>query len=159
VEGPVVARSGVNILGAAAQLPKRPGHDALRELGEQLRAYRVDEHAVESARTRDPRHVIEQHDDGPLIALRWYEPGYVSTIHSHSWTIIVGLDGSGTLERFELVNDRAKHVSTEATDAPNVCVIDGDEIHRQASGPAGALELILIGEYDLANPQMTEYDA
>jgi hypothetical protein len=146
----------MELLDAAAKLPERPGHAALRALGEQLRQLDVAQADIDAARTGDPRHIMARHPDGPVLALRWYEADYVSTVHSHAWTVIVGLDGSGTLERFELVDGKAKPVRVEPTDAPNVCVIDGGEIHRQHAGPNGALELIIIAVYDPAG--QTEHE-
>jgi hypothetical protein len=149
-----------SLLTAASALPKRPGHAALESLAEQLRALvpALDPDDLDAVRTGDPRRILARHRDGPVIALRWYEPGYVSTVHSHAWTILVGLEGSGTLERFELVGGRARSVANAPTDAPNVALIDGDEIHRQHAGPQGALELVLIGDYDPEARPQTEYE-
>jgi hypothetical protein len=144
--------SVTDLLDDAAALSERPGHAALRALGERLRDYRVDPRDIEAVRTGEPRRFLARHDAGPLIALRWYEPGYVSTVHSHSWTVLVGLAGSGTLERFELADGKARLVSTEPTDPPNVAVLDGAEIHRQRASGEGALELVLIGDYDPDSP-------
>jgi hypothetical protein len=144
----------MDLLDAAAALPGRPGHAALRALGERLRAYDVDPADIDAVMTGEPRRFLAQHPDGPILALRWYEPDYVSTVHSHAWTILRGLAGSGTLERFALVDGKAKAHSREPTDPPGICVIDGDEIHRQHAGPDGALELVIIRAYDAANPQV-----
>lgn len=147
------------LLATAAALPKCPGHDALRMLGGQVRACAatVDAADLDAVRAGDPRRILARHPDGPVVALRWYEPGYTSTVHSHDWTVLLTLDGGGTLERFALFDGRAKAVAAEPNEPQSLTVIDGGEIHRQHAGAHGALEFIVIGDYDAARPH-TEYD-
>ncbi len=149
--------AGRELLDAAASLPDKPGHDALMHLAPLLRAVAdsLDAATIDAVRGGDPRLILGQHPDGPLLALRWYEPDYRSTVHAHAWAVLLGLAGTGTLERFVLGGEgRAQRHACESTDAPNVAPIDGGEIHRQLAGPDGTVELVVIGEYDPERPHV-----
>lgn len=137
------------LLDTAATLGERPGPDALRAIGAQLQQYAT---TVDLADARaqvspaDPRAILARHDDGPVLALRAYAPGEVSTVHAHAWTVLCALDGGGALERWRADDTGgACLVATEATGDAAVC-IDGFEPHRQRTS-IGTLELVLIGDY------------
>src|SRR5687767_15145050 len=84
-------------------MPVAPSHAQLERVAVLLSevAGRVDvERALTDVTHDHPRALIAGDLPGPLVVLRWYAPGEVSTVHHHAWTVIVGLHGSGELERW-----------------------------------------------------------
>ena len=120
------------VLDHAAALPTDPLRAELEAIADELRRL---------ADSIDVIHAIGLHADGPLIALRRFVAGEVSTVHSHPWTILVALDGEGTLERWS----PDTWVAAERTGARPV-VIGEDEAHRQRTS-AGVLELVMLRDY------------
>ncbi len=142
------------LLAHAALLPDAPGQAALRVLGAELAKYAATldlDHAWSLVAT-DPRAYLGRHDSGPIVALRRYDAGEVSAVHSHAWTILYALAGGGALERWQPDDaGRARLIGAEATAAAPV-IIDAYEAHRQRT-TAGALELVVIGDYSDSSPR------
>ncbi len=122
------------VLDAAAAFDRRPGHAALRAFEPALReiAASLDHERVAALRSADePRLFLAQRDNGPVLALRSYAPDERSTVHSHAWTVLFGLEGGGSLERWTDEAGGARLVDVEQTVVGRASVIDGDEPHRQ----------------------------
>jgi hypothetical protein len=146
------------VLTAARSMPLEPSPaqlDALAALLSEV-AGRLDvDRALAAVPHDQPRALLAGALPGPLVVLRWYAPGEVSTVHRHAWTVIVGLHGSGELERW--VDGGAEGPTRRRTDIMTIgrsLVIAENEIHRQRSGEHGSFELILIGDHSDARPQV-----
>lgn len=111
-------------------------------------------HARASVTDDEPRALLGRADAGPLLALRWYAPGEVSTVHHHAWTVIFELEGTGALERWVEGDQGPSLISTEHVDAGATIRIGEGELHRQRAGDQGALELVLIGGYSPDRPRV-----
>ncbi len=147
------------LLAAAVKLDDRPGHDALRELKPLVDdlAAELDRERVHALRASpDPRRMLLHHPPGPAIGLRYYAPGERSTVHSHSWTLLYALEGAGSLEHWVNADVGASLERIEPTIPGLAAVIDGDGLHRQVAGRHGAIELVVIGDYQPEAPR-TEY--
>ena len=144
------------VLAAARSMPMAPSPGQLDVLSGLRRevADRVDVERALTAVTHDhPRALLAGALPGPLVVLRWYAPGEVSTVHHHAWTVIAGLHGSGELERW--IDGGAAGPTMRGTDVMAIgrtlAIADG-ELHRQRSGEHGSFELILIGDYSDNRP-------
>lgn len=146
------------VLTAAVSMPLEPSPSQLDSLAALLSevAGRLDvERALATVTHDHPRALLAGALPGPLVVLRWYAPGEVSTVHRHAWTVIVGLHGSGELERWvEGGTEGPTRRTTEVLAIGRKLVIAEDELHRQRSGEHGSFELILIGDYSDARPQV-----
>lgn len=146
------------VLAAARSMPTAPSAAELQSLagllGEVAAGLDV-ERALEAVTHHDPRALLAGDLPGPLVVLRWYGPGEVSTVHRHAWTVLAGLHGSGELERW--VDAGADGPTLRGTDVMAIgrtLVIGQDELHRQRSGEHGSFELILIGDYSDDRPRV-----
>lgn len=146
------------VLAAARSMPLDPSSAQLDSmavlLGEVASGLDV-ERALMAVSHDHPRGLLAGDLPGPLVVLRWYAPGEVSTVHHHAWTVIAGLHGSGELERW--VDGGADGPTLRGTDVMAIgrtLVIGDGELHRQRSGEHGSFELILIGDYSDARPQV-----
>lgn len=148
------------LLDHAAALGDRPGHAALRQLGAELQQFAATldyAEVVASMAPENPRAMLARRDDGPILALRKYDPGHASTVHSHAWTVLVALEGGGALERWQpQVDGTARLVHAEGT-SPVASVINGGEAHRQRS-ESGVLELLIVGNYRDVEGWQTDYE-
>lgn len=145
------------VLAAARSLPVAPSVAELGSMAALLSevAAGVDVQRARAATGIDrPRVVLAGDLPGPLVLLRWYEPGEVSTVHRHAWTVISGLHGTGELERWVDQGDGPTRHGTEVVSIGRTLVIAEDELHRQRSGEGGSLELVLIGAYSEDRPQV-----
>ncbi|MGH9275889.1 MAG: nuclear transport factor 2 family protein [Acidimicrobiales bacterium] len=125
--------------------------DQLADLGAQLDVPRARASVTEA----EPRALLGRHDAGPLLALRWYAPREVSTVHHHAWTVIVQLDGMGGFERWIGGGDGGPTLrSAEHVGVGGTIRIGEGELHRQRAGEQGALELVLIGDYSADRPRV-----
>lgn len=146
------------VLAAARSMPPAPSRVQLDSLAALLGEVAVTldvDRALEVVDHDHPRALLAGDLPGPLVVLRWYAPGEVSTVHRHAWTVIAGLHGSGELERW--VDGGADRPTMRGTDVMAIgrtLVIGDDELHRQRSGEHGSFELILIGDYSDARPQV-----
>jgi len=121
------------------------------ELGAQVDVPR----ARASVTDDEPRALLGRTDAGPLLALRWYAPGEVSTVHHHAWTVIFELEGTGAFERWVEDGDQGPSLSsTEHVDVGATVRIGDGELHRQRAGEHGALELVLIGDLSPDRPRV-----
>jgi hypothetical protein len=148
------------VLEAAAELTDHPGHDALRGLTPLLTdlAAELDPADVAALRTApEPRAILAGHPSGPVVALRYYAPGERSTVHSHAWTVLYGLEGSGSLQRWADSDGGARLSDVVPTSPGRAAPIDGDECHRQVASREGCLELVVIGDYQPGAPR-AEYE-
>jgi hypothetical protein len=114
----------------------------------------LDVDAARAAVTNEePRAILARHPAGPVLGLRWYMPGEVSTVHHHAWTILVQLDGHGTVERWaQGPGDTATLRSATGMRSPAACRLGDREGHRQLAGDAGSLELVVIADWTDARP-------
>jgi ketosteroid isomerase-like protein len=146
------------ILEAAAAIAPSPAASDLAELagrvadqGAQLDVPR----ARASVTDAEPRAMLGRTEDGALVALRWYAPGEVSTVHRHAWTVICELEGSGTVERWIDSGDGGASLrSLEHLGVGRTVGIGEGELHRQRADDQGALELVLIGDYSPDRPRV-----
>lgn len=145
-----------SVLDAAAGIAAGPSADDLIELAGQVRdiAAGIDLDRARAAVADAPRAILAQHDAGPVLALRWYEPGEVSTIHHHAWTILAGLDGDGTVERWVDGVGGAELRAAVGLGPGRVACLGEREVHRQRAGEAGSLELVLISDWSDAVPRI-----
>lgn len=146
------------VLAAATSMPPAPSSGQLDSMavlfGEVAGGLDV-ERALTAVSHDHPRALLAGQLPGPLVVLRWYAPGEVSTVHRHAWTVIAGLHGSGELERWVDVGvDGPTRRGTAVMAIGRTLVIAQDELHRQRSGEHGSLELILIGDYSDDRPQV-----
>lgn len=146
-----------SLLDAAAAAPASPGAGELLALGAELAemAAAVDPIRARQAVTDEtPRGILARHPDGPVLVLRWYQPGAVSTVHHHAWTILTGVAGSGTVERWVDAPDGARLRSVSGLHPGQVACLGQREGHRQLAGADGSLELVLIADWGTATPQI-----
>lgn len=145
------------LLAAARSLPAAPSPAELQRvaelLGEVAAGLDVDRALAEVTHDQ-PRALVGGDLPGPLVALRWYAPGEVSTVHHHAWTVLAGIHGSGELERWVDDGEGPNLVRTEAMAIGRTLVLADAELHRQRSGEHGSFELVIIGEYSDARPQV-----
>ena len=147
----------VGLLDAAARLPDTATANDLRPLVEGVEAIAA-QLDVDQARAAlspaVPRMLLRRHPGGPVLALRWFAPGEVSTVHHHAWTVLVGLAGVMSFERWADGSRGAgatlRGAELVGAGAP-VCIGEG-ELHRQAAGAEGSLELVLLGHYGSDHP-------
>jgi hypothetical protein len=146
------------VLGAAAAVPSDSSAADLAGVAAMAVevAATLDVDAARAAVTdEEPRAILAHHPAGPVLGLRWYVPGEVSTVHHHAWTILVQLDGDGTLERWSPgPGDTATLRSATGMRAPAACRLGDREVHRQLAGEAGSLELIVIADWTDARPRV-----
>lgn len=144
------------VLAAARSMPIAPSASELQSLagplGEVATALDVDR-ALAAVTHDHPRALLAGDLPGPLVVLRWYGPGEVSTVHRHAWTVLAGLHGSGELERWVETEEGGPTLrSTDVMTIGRTLVIGQDELHRQRSGEHGSFELILIGDFSDDRP-------
>jgi hypothetical protein len=146
------------VLAAAAAVPTDSSAadlDAVAAMAVEVAAT-LDADAARAAVTDDePRAILARHPAGPVLGLRWYVPGEVSTVHHHAWTILVQLDGDGTVERWSGgPGDTATLRSATGMRRGDACRLGDREVHRQRAGEAGSLELIVIADWTDARPRV-----
>lgn len=150
------AELDAGVLDVAASIPAGPTADDLTELSDRLAeiAAGIDLDRARAAVVDAPRAILAQHEAGPVLALRSYEPEEVSTIHHHAWTILVGLDGDGTVERWVEGAGGAELRAAVGLGPGRVACLGEREVHRQRTGDAGSLELVLISDWSDAKPRI-----
>jgi hypothetical protein len=144
-------------LASAALAGHDPDPTTLAALADEVRPIvdHLDVPALRAAVDRDPpRLVLGTHPDGPLVAVRWFEPGEVTTVHTHAWTVLVTLAGGGAIERWEEADGGARLHAADPTTAGDRTLIRTGEAHRQRAWDRGALELVLIGDYSPERPRV-----
>jgi hypothetical protein len=144
------------VLAAAAAVPTYSSAAdlaAVAEMAVELAAT-VDVDAARAAVTDEqPRAIFARHPAGPVLGLRWYVPGEVSTVHHHAWTILVQLDGHGTVERWRAgPSDTATLRSATGMRRGDACRLGDCEVHRQLADDTGSLELVVIADWTDARP-------
>lgn len=146
------------VLEAASAISASPNANDLVELAGLVAEFasRLDVPRARASVTDDePRALLGRTDAGALLALRWYAPGEVSTVHHHAWTVIFELEGTGAFERWVEDGDQGPSLSiTERVDVGATIRIGEGELHRQRAGDQGALELVLIGDFSPDRPRV-----
>jgi hypothetical protein len=146
------------VLALARSMPVAPSAAELQSmaalLGDVAAGLDV-ERALAAVSHDHPRALLAGDLPGPIVVLRWYAPGEVSTVHRHAWTVIAGLHGSGELERW--IDESPDGPTLRGTDVVAIgrtLAIGEGELHRQRSGEHGSFELILIGDYSDDRPRV-----
>ena len=146
------------VLAAAAAAPSDSSAadlDAVAALAVEVAAGLDVEAAHTAVTDEQPRAILGGHPAGPVLGLRWYVPGEVSTVHHHAWTILVQVDGDGTVERWNPgPGDTATLRSATGMTRGDACRLGDREVHRQLAGEAGSLELIVIADWTDARPRV-----